>query len=127
MNAFMVWAQAARRRLGHQYPSLHNAELSKTLGKLWRLVQYFFKKVVYVSIFIFCLFRILKEEEKKPFMVEAERLRQLHKRQHPDYKYQPRRRRGQSGLGGPDSPGAGGGKEAKDRSQITIAGAIPSP
>ena len=37
-------------------------------------------------------------------MVEAERLRQLHKRQHPDYKYQPRRRRGQSGLG-PESPG----------------------
>jgi hypothetical protein len=24
--------------------------------------------------------RILKEEEKKPFMIEAERLRQLHKR-----------------------------------------------
>nr|XP_033336151.1 transcription factor Sox-9-like isoform X1 [Megalopta genalis] len=86
MNAFMVWAQAARRILAEQYPQLHNAELSKSLGKIWRQ---------------------LSESDKKPFIDEADLLRVIHKREHPDYKYQPRRRK-QNGPSGRDgSPSRG--------------------
>lgn len=71
MNAFMVWSQIERRKICEIEPDLHNAEISKRLGKQWKR---------------------LSEAERKPFIEEAERLRLLHMQEYPDYKYQPRKK-----------------------------------
>ncbi|KAI1711811.1 HMG (high mobility group) box domain-containing protein [Ditylenchus destructor] len=71
MNAFMVWSQIQRRLICQMQPNLHNAEISKHLGNQWKA---------------------LAAEEKQPFYDEAERLRLLHKEEHPDYKYRPRKK-----------------------------------
>ncbi|KAH1014641.1 hypothetical protein HUJ05_012487 [Dendroctonus ponderosae] len=71
MNAFMVWSQIERRKICEVSPDMHNAEISKNLGKRWKL---------------------LNDEERQPFIEEAERLRQLHQKEYPDYKYRPRKK-----------------------------------
>lgn len=72
MNGFMVWSQTKRRQLSAENPGLHNAEISRRLGQLWLQMT---------------------EDDRLPFMEEAERLRILHSRQYPDYKYRPRKRK----------------------------------
>ncbi|KAL5245448.1 hypothetical protein ACI65C_012858 [Semiaphis heraclei] len=71
MNAFMVWSQIERREICNDQPDMHNAEISKQLGMSWRK---------------------LTDEERKPFIEEAEALRLLHLKEFPDYKYRPRKR-----------------------------------
>lgn len=78
MNAFMVWSQLERRKIVEVSPDKHNAEISKELGRRWKL---------------------LSQDDRKPYVDEAERLRVLHQKEYPDYKYKPRKKIKGSGEG----------------------------
>ena len=71
MNAFMVFSHYERKKIIEVQPDIHNAEISKRLGKQWK---------------------DLSESEKEPYIQEAERLRLLHLQEYPGYKYQPKKK-----------------------------------
>ena len=64
--------QVERRKISVVDPTLHNSEISQVLGHRWRK---------------------LTDADRQPFIREAVRLRAKHGRDHPDYKFQPQRRR----------------------------------
>uniref|UniRef100_A0A1B0BQX0 HMG box domain-containing protein n=1 Tax=Glossina palpalis gambiensis TaxID=67801 RepID=A0A1B0BQX0_9MUSC len=83
MNAFMVWSQMERRKICEKTPDLHNAEISKELGRRWQL---------------------LGKEEKQPYIIEAEKLRKLHMIEYPNYKYRPQKKLSRASSANKNNP-----------------------
>lgn len=69
LNPFMMWSTVERRRINCLYPRMHNMEVSKMLGATWKQMTY---------------------KQRAPYIQESARLRDLHLKLYPDYKYKPR-------------------------------------
>ena len=71
MNAFMIWSKIIRRKIIDLSPELHNAAISRSLGRIWKE---------------------LSDLDKAPYTKEAQKLRLQHMRDHPGYKYRPKKK-----------------------------------
>ena len=71
MNPFMVFAKEERRKMSAVTPNLHNAEISKICGRKWKNMT---------------------AEEKRPYELESARLKVLHEKEYPGYKYKPQKK-----------------------------------
>lgn len=76
MNSFLLWAKIMRRKYANENPNLHNAEVSKLLGKIWNSMS---------------------NDKKRPYVEQAEKLRVLHMRTYPNYRYAPKKRKEKKG------------------------------
>ncbi|XP_076666919.1 uncharacterized protein LOC143368261 [Andrena cerasifolii] len=106
MNAFMVWSQIERRKICEVQPDMHNAEISKRLGRRWKT---------------------LDEPERRPFIEEAERLRQLHMMEYPDYKYRPRKKTSKPVVSASSKSKEGGKKPRKSSTSAGSSVAVVGP
>ena len=68
----MVFSNYERKRVLQEHPEIQNTELSKELGRRWNR---------------------LSAAERYPFTAESDRLRVLHTREYPNYKYKPAKKR----------------------------------
>ena len=98
MNAFMVWSRLQRRKIAQDNPKMHNSEISKRLGKSIEIKFNYFIRTSKLTFEFYknwikgAEWKLLNEDDKRPFIDEAKRLRALHMKEHPDYKYRPRRK-----------------------------------
>ena len=70
MNAFIIWSQQQRRN-DKENTKLNFAEQNRRIGVMWKAMT---------------------EQQKRPYFNEEERLRLQYKLDHPNYRYNPRKK-----------------------------------
>lgn len=71
-NAFILYSQTMRSKVRQENPSLSNTEASKLLGKMWKEVP---------------------ADQKAQYKIQAQKLQDSFKKEHPDYTYAKARRK----------------------------------